>query len=143
MHLVVNQLSKSANGGAEALEFFSGQQLGNPVYIGLVRCEYPPKVQQFENPSSLRGLLELVDSKQYPSRGKTRPNRRDGPLREPNVSDEEVREIQAATHEVFPGSIVNIFAVVTGCLCEEGWACSDQLLHSVRGAILCRFATGV
>lgn len=93
-----------------------------------------------EKTYSLHGLLELVDSKHYPEGAnwkrrailsermqKTRPIRRDGPLRELNVTDEEVREIQIATLNIYPGSLVNISGVVTGCPCEEGPACSDQV----------------
>jgi hypothetical protein len=98
-----------------------------------------------ENPYTLRGLLEVVDSKNYPNEGrkflllsermqkvserigKTRPSRRDGPLRETNLNDEEVREIQAVAHGVVPDSLVNISGVVTGCPCEEGSGCLDQV----------------
>ena len=81
-----------------------------------------------ENPHTLHRLLELVDSQHYPSRATLmRPVRRDGPLRELNVSDQEVREIQSIALAVLPGSIVNISGVVTGCPCEEGSACSDQV----------------
>lgn len=57
----------------------------------------------------------------------TRPQRRDSPLREENIRDEEVREIQAAARGVVPKAIVNIAGVVTGCPCEEGSTCSDQV----------------
>jgi tetratricopeptide (TPR) repeat protein len=57
----------------------------------------------------------------------TRPTRRDGPLREVNLSDEEVREIQAAAHGVVPEALVNISGVVSGCPCEDGAGCSDQV----------------
>lgn len=93
-----------------------------------------------EKTYSLHGLLELVDSKHYPEGAnwkrrailsermkKTRPFRRDGPLRELNVTDEEVLEIKSATLRIYPGSLVNISGVVTGCPCEEGLACSDQV----------------
>ena len=80
-----------------------------------------------EHPYTLFGLLELVDSAHYGYRVKSRPLRRDGPLRELNLSDQETREIQAATLEVFPGSLLNISGVVTGCPCEEGVECSDQV----------------
>ncbi len=55
------------------------------------------------------------------------PRRRDAPARELNVSDEEVREIQVAALEVVPRAIVNIGAVTTGCACEEGPGCTDQV----------------
>jgi hypothetical protein len=57
----------------------------------------------------------------------TRPERRNGPLREANLSDNEVREIQAISFRVFPGAILNISGVVSGCPCEEGPACADQV----------------
>jgi hypothetical protein len=57
----------------------------------------------------------------------THPVRRDGPLREANLSDEEVREIQAAAHGIVPDTLLNISGVVSGCPCEDGAGCSDQL----------------
>jgi hypothetical protein len=57
----------------------------------------------------------------------TEPSRRDGPLRELNLSDDEVREIQSAALQTYPGSILNISGVVTGCPCEEGQECTDQV----------------
>ena len=81
-----------------------------------------------DNPHTLRGLLQLVDSQHYPNQpAMMRPVRRDGPLRELNVSDDEVREIQSISFAVLPGAMVNISGVVTGCPCEEGPACSDQV----------------
>jgi hypothetical protein len=56
-----------------------------------------------------------------------RPQRRDSPLRYLNISDEEVREVQAAAAEVLPRAIVNISGVVTGCPCEDGSDCTDQV----------------
>jgi hypothetical protein len=93
-----------------------------------------------ENPVTLHGLLEIVDSKNYPNGARqnrsrlisdrirqTQPDRRNGPLREANLSDNEVREIQAIAFRIFPGAILNISGVVTGCPCEEGPACADQV----------------
>ena len=57
----------------------------------------------------------------------TRPIRRDGPLRAENVNDDEVREMQAVVAQVLPGSILNISGVVSGCACEDGLSCSDQV----------------
>jgi hypothetical protein len=66
----------------------------------------------------------------------TRPQRRDSPLREENIHDYEVRQIQAAAANLLPNAIINISAVVTGCPCEEGPSCSDQVwilaYHSER-----------
>ena len=78
-----------------------------------------------ENPKTLYGLLDLVYSDRYPTRAQ--PRRKDGPLREVNLSDQETREIQAAALDVVPGSLLNISGAVAGCPCEEGPACSDQV----------------
>ncbi len=55
------------------------------------------------------------------------PRRREEPVREDNIRDREVEEIQLVMASVMPGSIVNIGAVVTGCPCEDGSSCSDQV----------------
>jgi len=57
----------------------------------------------------------------------TRPQRRDNPLRQENIRDDEVRQIQASASQVLPKAIINISGVVTGCPCEEGPSCSDQV----------------
>lgn len=56
-----------------------------------------------------------------------RPSRREGPLRSINIDDKEIREIQSVAVEILPGAIVNIGGVVTGCPCEDGPSCSDQV----------------
>ena len=58
---------------------------------------------------------------------RTRPARLDGPLREENISDIEVREIEAVMREHFPGAIINIAGVVVGCPCADGPACDSQV----------------
>jgi hypothetical protein len=58
---------------------------------------------------------------------RTRPHRIDEPLRTENVSDEEIREIQAATVTVYPGAIANVSGVTDGCPCEEGPMCDSQV----------------
>jgi hypothetical protein len=55
------------------------------------------------------------------------PRRRDEPLREINISDEEVREIELLVRDYLPRVIVNIGPVVTGCPCEEGRDCKEQV----------------
>jgi hypothetical protein len=55
------------------------------------------------------------------------PRRRDEPLRDINISDDEIREIQFLVRNVLPRAIVNIGPVVTGCPCEEGVSCTDQV----------------
>jgi hypothetical protein len=56
-----------------------------------------------------------------------RPRRRDEPLRYENISDIEVREIQDVAAKFVAKAIVNISPVVTGCPCEEGPQCTDQV----------------
>jgi len=55
------------------------------------------------------------------------PRRRDAPARALNISDQEVREIQAVALELVPRAIVNIGTVTTGCACEDGAACTEQV----------------
>jgi hypothetical protein len=92
----------------------------------------------------LRGFLYEVDSARYGLAarlyledkrryrvltriGLTRPIRRNGPLRKANLSDDEAREIQSVMSLAYPGVLLNISGVVTGCPCEEGPSCSDQV----------------
>jgi hypothetical protein len=83
-----------------------------------------------EKPYDLRGLLQLIENQINPTHQTvTRPIRREDSLRELNISEDEVREIQSAALQVSPGSIVNISGVVTGCPCEDGLGCSDQVWH--------------
>ena len=93
--------------------------------------------------SGLRNFLYAVDSARYPLAryrlsqirrfgverhiAQTYPTRRDGPLRKANLSDDEAREIQSVMSPIYPGAILNISGVVTGCPCEEGASCSDQV----------------
>jgi hypothetical protein len=56
-----------------------------------------------------------------------RPKRRDEPLRYLNISDYEVREIQLMAEKYLPKVLLNISPVVTGCPCEEGPQCTDQV----------------
>lgn len=55
------------------------------------------------------------------------PRRRDTPLRELNLTDEEIREIQSATRNYLPADYLNISPVVTGCACEDGPDCKEQV----------------
>jgi len=58
---------------------------------------------------------------------KVYPERRDAPLRELNISDEEVREVEAIAFKYLPRTTINISPVVTDCPCEEGLACNAQV----------------
>jgi hypothetical protein len=55
------------------------------------------------------------------------PRRRDAPLRVLNISDDEVREVHAIAIKYRMPELVNISPVVTGCPCEEGGNCTDQV----------------
>ena len=55
------------------------------------------------------------------------PARRNTPLRDVNISDEEIREVEQLTRKVLPRAYVNISPVVADCPCEEGPACSAQV----------------
>jgi hypothetical protein len=86
-------------------------------------------------PHTLQLLLSLVYQRVMLDKGLllgarvhgATPVRRDGPLREADLSDEEAREIQGVAHVVVPDALVNISGVVTGCPCEDGTGCSDQV----------------
>jgi hypothetical protein len=55
------------------------------------------------------------------------PGRRDSPLRELNISDEEMREVEAIAYQYLPRTTINISPVVGDCPCEEGLACNAQV----------------
>ena len=55
------------------------------------------------------------------------PGRRNTPLRDVNISDEEIREVELITRTYLPRAYVNISPVVTDCPCEEGPACTAQV----------------
>ena len=55
------------------------------------------------------------------------PPYRAGPVRYLNISDEEVREVQAAASEVVGNVLVTIAEVREKCPCEDGDDCTDQV----------------
>lgn len=55
------------------------------------------------------------------------PDRRDTPLRDLNISDNEIREVEALVQKYLPQSLVNISPVVGECPCEEGPTCTAQV----------------
>lgn len=78
--------------------------------------------------------MERSVSQTYDRARMLRPVRRDTPLRELNISDNEVREIQDLVVDYLPKDMVNISPVVAGCACEEGPACSAQVyVVAMRG----------
>jgi hypothetical protein len=64
----------------------------------------------------------------------TRSYRPYGPLREINISDDEVRQIEGVVREVIPGAIVTISGVAKGCPCEEGPDCTAQVWTAVHSS---------
>ena len=56
-----------------------------------------------------------------------RPKRRDAPMRYLNISDNEMREMQLVVATYLPRALVNVSPVVTGCSCEEGPSCTDEV----------------
>jgi hypothetical protein len=72
-------------------------------------------------------LHRLQEVRQIERAYELRPRRRDEPLRFENITDIEVREIQEVAAKFVPKAIVNISPVVTGCPCEEGPQCTDQV----------------
>ncbi len=56
-----------------------------------------------------------------------RPRQPSGHVRELNINDIEIRELQAAAAQVLPRALVNIGPVSTGCACEDGPNCTDQV----------------
>jgi hypothetical protein len=56
-----------------------------------------------------------------------RPHRRDTPLRELNITDGEVRELQELAAKHAMTTMLNISPVIAGCPCEEGPLCTDQV----------------
>jgi len=61
------------------------------------------------------------------------PERRDTPLRELNISDDEIRELEAIARRFLPRAYVNISPVVTDCPCEEGPTCTAQVYVIATG----------
>src|ERR1041384_2049145 len=55
------------------------------------------------------------------------PRRRDTPLRVLNITDEEIREVQALARKYEMSELMNISPVVMGCPCEEGGSCTEQV----------------
>lgn len=60
------------------------------------------------------------------------PRRRDVPLRYLNMTSEEVREVETIAREHHMPQLVNISPVVTGCPCEEGGNCTEQVYITSR-----------
>lgn len=70
----------------------------------------------------LRKLMEL-ERRAY----QMYPRRRDTPLRVLNMTDGEVREVETIARKYEMPVLMNISPVVTGCACEEGGSCTEQV----------------
>jgi hypothetical protein len=55
-----------------------------------------------------------------------------GNLREENITDEEVREVQKVVDEKMPGEIRRIGPVTVGCGCAERPGCTNELVIVVK-----------
>lgn len=57
-----------------------------------------------------------------------------GTLREENITDSEVRELQKIVAERTPGTIVQFGPVTVGCACGESPSCTHQVMLTVERA---------
>ncbi len=57
----------------------------------------------------------------------SRPAYSERQLREENLNDIEIRQIEQATRAIVPGAIVNIGGVWDACPCEDGDQCTNQV----------------
>lgn len=89
----------------------------------------PPKPRKPPTPSE-RSQWRIMEMKLTALEDRAmalQPRRRDEPMRYENITDDEVREIQLVAEKALPRVLVNISPVVTGCPCEEGPQCTDQV----------------
>jgi hypothetical protein len=90
--------------------------------VGIALGETPDEKRRAVLRAKVERLMRIEDRIR-----ETRPRRRESPVREDNIRDVEVKEIQSEASQVWPGAIINISTVVVGCPCEEGPSCSDQV----------------
>jgi hypothetical protein len=105
--------------------------VGNAILrIGLVAmsfCLLPAATQPQAAEDTGKPVAAEPTYRQWSRARQLRPRRPTDPLREANISDEEVRQIEGAARAVFPTAMVNISGVTTGCPCEDGPGCTDQV----------------
>ena len=70
---------------------------------------------------------ESLNSNRHSKSSFRKPWYVEGSLRYENISDTEVREIQAVAKKISPGSIINIGGITMGCPCEDGPMCTEQV----------------
>jgi hypothetical protein len=85
-------------------------------------------------PQNGTNLQLCEDFEQYRYIRSPESARADRPLRQDNINDEEVREVQNAALEVYPDSIVSISGVTDGCDCEDGDRCTAQVWLALNRA---------
>ena len=106
-------------------------RLGSFLFTALVFAIATAASGQIPTPAAQRGDAYRAQVKKFMEVEKRawelRPRRRDEPLREINISDNEVREIQRVAADFLPKVLLNISPVVAGCACEEGPQCTDQV----------------
>lgn len=103
--------------------WFMAGMLLTAVVVGQTPAEKPSPRFDYEQWKRDQVITMRVLKRAY----EIQPARRDTPMRELNISDNEVREIQQVTETFLPRAIVNISTVVSDCPCEEGPQCTDQV----------------
>jgi len=113
-----------ASGSGEMANMRTISILGLAVLLVTAASAQMPmsKVERDAYRSQMIKRMRIVDRAH-----ELRPRRRDEPLRYLNISDNEVREIQLMAEKYLPRVLLNISPVVTGCPCEEGPQCTDQV----------------
>jgi hypothetical protein len=91
------------------------------MFAGLSSAQRPP------DDIAQRMAYDLRLSKIEERAQTLRPRRRDTPMRELNITDNEVREVEVVAHRYLMKSMLNISPVIAGCACEEGPLCTDQV----------------
>jgi hypothetical protein len=93
------------------------------VSVGLTACAlFTPPLQAQPDVRTVYRQIDLQLARRYQN---DRTSKRSP--RAENIRDEEVREIQIAAATLDKGFIISIGAVVAGCRCEEGPACTDEV----------------
>lgn len=94
------------------------------TWIAPVAARDRPGTSGVQPTAGRRALTKAQELSRYWG---SRPKRADSPLRAQNISDDEVREIQSVLGVGGHPELLNIAGVVTGCPCEDGPACREQV----------------
>jgi hypothetical protein len=102
--------------------------LARCLLLSLVALPALPDDVRKSAPTMTDRVAEMLRMEQIELRAfQLRPHRIDTPMREINLSDGEVREIEAIAGKYAMHSMLNISPVIAGCACEEGPLCTDQV----------------